>query len=118
MFWIGVPDLLFGLSAPIVAWLAQRNTIGSRALIGWNLVGFALIVVPTFGPMHYWMNEPGFRFIFEFPMVLAPAVVVPLFVSLNLLHAWGIWSTTRGKDPVSPPSLGRPDPPPREKDVR
>ena len=58
-------------------------------LITWNLVGFALILLPTFVPMNYWMNEPGFRFIFEFPMVLAPSIVIPTLISLNLLHAWG-----------------------------
>jgi hypothetical protein len=37
------------------------------------------------------MNEPGFEFIFEFPMVLAPSIVVSLLISLNLFQAWTMW---------------------------
>lgn len=97
VFWIGIPDLLFGLSALVVGWLSSRNAIGPRVLIGWNLSGFSLIFLPTFGLMSYWMSEPGFRFIFEFPMVLSPSIVIPIFISLNLLHAWGVWLTMEGR---------------------
>jgi hypothetical protein len=95
VFWIGIPDFLFGVSALIVGWLLFRKAVGPRFLIAWNLVGFALIIFPTFVPMNYWMNEPGFSFIFEFPMVLAPSIVIPTFISLNLLHAWGIFVTEK-----------------------
>lgn len=91
VFWIGIPDFLFGLSALVVAFLVQQQTIGSRTLLVWNLVGFILIVFPTFLPMKYWMSEPGFEFIFEFPMILAPSIVVSLLISLNLLQAWAAW---------------------------
>jgi len=90
VFWVGIPDFLFGLSALVLGWLLLRKAVGSRFLIAWNLVGFALIILPTFVPMIYWMNDPGFVFIFEFPMILAPSIVVPIFIFLNLLHAWGI----------------------------
>ncbi len=30
-------------------------------------------------------------FIFEFPMVLTPSIVVPTFILLNLLMAWGVF---------------------------
>lgn len=96
VFWIGIPDFLFGVSALIVGWLLLRKAIGPRFLIAWNLVGFGLIVLPTFLPTSYWMKEPGFSFIFEFPMILAPSVAVAIFVSLNLLHAWGIFVTEKG----------------------
>ena len=95
VFWIGIPDFLFGVSALFIGWLLLRKTVDTRFLIAWNLVGFALIVLPTFGLMNYWMNEPGFSFIFEFPMVLAPSAIVSTFVSLNLLHAWGIFVTEK-----------------------
>ena len=95
VFWIGIPDFLFGVSALVVGWLLLRKAVGPRFLIAWNLVGFALIILPTFVPMNYWMNEPGFTFIFEFPMILAPSIVIPTFISLNLLHAWGIFVTEK-----------------------
>jgi len=95
VFWIGIPDFLFGVSALVVGWLLLRKAVGPRFLIAWNLVGFALIILPTFVPMNYWMNEPGFTFIFEFPMILAPSIVIPTLISLNLLHAWGIFVTEK-----------------------
>jgi len=91
VFWIGIPDFLFGISALVVGWLLIRQAVGPRFLIVWNLVGVLLILLPTFIPMSYWMHEPGFFFIFEFPMVLAPSIIVPTFISLNLLHAWGVY---------------------------
>ncbi|MCU7843879.1 MAG: hypothetical protein KZQ93_08580 [Candidatus Thiodiazotropha sp. (ex Monitilora ramsayi)] len=90
VFWIGVPDFLFGVSALLLGIVSLRRKIGSRFLIAWNLIGFSLIFFPTFGIMLYWMTEPGFEFIFEFPMILAPAIVVPLFISFNLMHAWAL----------------------------
>ncbi|MDJ0991378.1 MAG: hypothetical protein QNI85_15265, partial [Desulfobacterales bacterium] len=39
------------------------------------------------------MNEPGFGFILAFPMVLAPGVVVPFLIFLNLLAAWKLRQT-------------------------
>jgi hypothetical protein len=83
--WVGIPDFLFGLSTPVVAWLVYRGSIGDRALAVWGGLGAAIILVPTFGFMPYWMNEPGFSFIFDFPMVLAPSIIVPALVLLNLL---------------------------------
>ena len=91
VFWIGIPDFLFGLSALVVGWLLLRNGVSHSFLLIWNLVGASLILLPTFIPMNYWMNEPGFVFIFEFPMVLAPSIVVPIFIFLNLLMAWRIF---------------------------
>jgi len=87
VFWVGIPDFLFGLSALIVGWLALKHRISPSFLLVWNLVGASLILLPTFLATNYWMSEPGFAFIFEFPMVLAPSIVVPMFVLLNLLTA-------------------------------
>lgn len=91
VFWIGIPDFIFGLSALVIAWLVRQQRIGARTIVLWNLLGFGIIVVPTFVPMNHWMKEPGFEFIFEFPMILAPSIVVSLLISLNLLHAWVAW---------------------------
>ncbi len=88
VFWVGIPDFLFGLSAVVVGWLALRGSAGPRFLITWSLTGAAIILVGTFAFMNHWMREPGFTFILEFPMVLAPSIVVPIFVLLNSLLAW------------------------------
>ncbi len=86
--WVGIPDFVFGASAVLVAVLYARGRIEHRLLTAWSLVGAAIILVPTFGLIPYWMQEPGFAFIFEFPMVLAPGIAVPILVLLNLLLAW------------------------------
>jgi hypothetical protein len=91
VFWVGIPDFLFGFSALIVGGLYLRKSVGARFLMIWNLIGAAVILGPTMAFMSYFMNEPGFIFIFEFPMVLAPSIVVPIFVLLNLLLAWRIY---------------------------
>jgi hypothetical protein len=98
IFWVGIPDLLYGFSAIIVGWLLLRKAVGNRFLMTWNLIGPAIILLPTFIFMNYWMNEPGFTFIFEFPMVLAPSIVVPIFLFLNFLLAWRIYEITRKKN--------------------
>jgi len=89
--WVGIPDFLFGLSALLVGWLYLRKSVSNGFLIGWNLMGAAIILAPVFAAMPYWMNEPGFSFIFEFPMVLAPSIVVPLLILLNFLMAWNLF---------------------------
>jgi hypothetical protein len=91
VFWVGIPDFLYGISAIIVGWLFLRNAVGNRFLMIWNLIGPAIILLPIFLFMNYWMNEPGFTFIFEFPMVLAPSIVLPIFLFLNFLLAWRIY---------------------------
>jgi hypothetical protein len=95
VFWVGGPDFLYGTSALIVGWLLLRKAVGNRFLMIWNLIGPAIIILPTFLFMNYVMNEPGFTFIFEFPMVLAPSIVVPIFLFINFLLAWRIYELTR-----------------------
>jgi hypothetical protein len=93
--YIGVPDFIFGLSALLMAWLVYRNKIGGGIVASWNLIG-AMIIVPGGlvliqmglpGPWHVFTASPTIVTIFEFPMALAPTVVVPIFVLLNTLVA-------------------------------
>lgn len=95
VFWVGLPDFLYGTSAIIVGRLLLRKAISHRALMIWSLIGPAIILLPTFIFMNYWMNEPGFIFIFAFPMVLAPSIVIPILLFLNFLLVWGIFESTR-----------------------
>lgn len=93
--YIGIPDMIFGLSALLVAWMVYRKRVGTGTLIIWNLFG-AMIIVPFGlvllqmglpGPWMHFDETPGISTIFEFPMALAPTVVVPLFVMVNLFVA-------------------------------
>ncbi len=97
IFWIGIPDFLFGASAILVGWLLLREAVSRGFLVVWSLIGASIILLPTFPLMNYWMNEPGFVFIFEFPMVLAPSIVVPMMIFFNLLSAWGAFQSTEGR---------------------
>jgi hypothetical protein len=95
VFWVGVPDFLYGVSALVMGRLVLKKAVGNGALMAWNLIGAAIILLPTFLFMNHWMQEPGFVFIFEFPMVLAPSIVVPMLVLFNLLLAWRAFELRR-----------------------
>ena len=98
VLWIGIPDFLFGVSAILVGWLLLREAVSKSFLVVWGLIGASLILLPTFPLMNYWMNEPGFVFIFEFPMVMAPGIVVPMLIFFNLLLAWGAFQSREGRE--------------------
>ena len=94
---VGIPDLLFGLSALWIAWAVRRGAIGWRGLAIWNLLGFALVTLPALlltqmglpGPMQVFEGPPASEVLLVYPMALAPTVVVPFFLMLNLwVAAW------------------------------
>ncbi len=87
-WFVGGMDLLFGLSAIAVTLLVHRGRLTDGFLLVWHLIGALVIVAPVAGLMHVFMQEVLFSKLFAFPMVLAPALVVPSFVMLNLLVAW------------------------------
>lgn len=94
---VGIPDLLFGLSALWIAWAVRRGAIGWGGLAIWNLLGFALVALPALlltqmglpGPMQVFEGPPASEVLLVYPMALAPTVVVPFFLMLNLwVAAW------------------------------
>lgn len=87
-WYVGIPDLLFGLSAVPVTLLVSRRNPESRTLVAWHLAGAMVILVPVLGLMHRFMHDPLFSVLLTLPMVFAPTLVVPLLVMLNLLVAW------------------------------
>lgn len=100
---IGVPDLLFGLSALWVAHALKSKRMGPRGFMVWNLIG-ALVIVPAAplllqlgmpGPLQVFGGLPDTRAIFTYPMSLAPMIVVPFFVLLNVGVAWRLWERRR-----------------------
>jgi len=88
-WYVGIPDLLFGLSAVLLTgFVLGRHQISDRKLILWHVAGAIVILAPAFGFMHIYMHEPLFTELFVFPMALAPTFIVPVFVMLNLLVVW------------------------------
>lgn len=106
---IGIPDFLFGLSA---LWLGLRMAERRPApatLIAWNLVGVAVILPAPFlmqmgmpGPLYTFMSQPDARALLDYPMALAPTLIVPTFITLNAMHAAVLWLQSRGEDASSP----------------
>ncbi|WP_019508662.1 hypothetical protein [Pleurocapsa sp. PCC 7319] len=98
---IGISDLIFGCSAFYIAKRVRANTIGWRSLAIWNLVGAGIIIIP--GEIAIQMGLPGFlqmfnspptaEVMFEFPLVIAPTIIVPLLVLMNGLVAWWLFKT-------------------------
>ena len=91
----GIPDFCFGLVALLAAYMIFKGIWGRRAAIVVNLLGFIIIVPCTLiflnlglpGILHMVDESPSVISVFEFPMALAPTLVVPIFVTINLLVA-------------------------------
>lgn len=103
---VGVPDLLFGISAFWVAARAKRGDLSEKGFLVWNLIG-ALVIVPAApillqlglpGPLQVFTGLPDARAVFTWPMSIAPMMGVPLFVLVNLWVAWRLWE--RGREAV------------------
>ena len=98
---IGIPDLIFGFSAFYIAKRVTSNTIGWKGLAIWNLIGAGIIIIPGEiliqmglpGVLQVFSTPPKAAVLFEFPLVIAPTVVVPLLVVMNGLVAWWLFKT-------------------------
>ena len=93
---VGIPDLCFGLSALVMGILIVLQKISNRTLIIWHFIGI-LIIVPTAplllqlglpGALQVFVQPPTAEAVYKFPMSLAPIMVVPTFVTFNLLGIW------------------------------
>lgn len=85
-------DILTGLTALIVGFLAARQKIGRTALILWNIAGLALLInivavailsMPT--PLRIFTNEPSSIIVTHFPISWLPGFLVPLAYTLHFL---------------------------------
>jgi hypothetical protein len=77
-------DILTGLTAPIVAFLASRGRLPRTALLAWNLAGLALLInivtvaiLSTPTPLRVFMEEPANTFVTTAPYIWLPAFLVP-----------------------------------------
>jgi hypothetical protein len=92
---IGIPDFIYGVTTLLAAVLIYRGVWQEKSAIIINLIGFIIIVpfgmllinagLP--GAMYMIEESPSLATIFEFPMALAPTLVVPLFVMVNFFVA-------------------------------
>ena len=76
-------DILTGLSAPVVAWLATRDRLPTWGLWVWNVIGLSLLlnivtisILSTPVPFRIFLNEPANTFITQAPYVWLPVFLV------------------------------------------
>lgn len=110
---VGVPDLLFGISALWIARKAQRGELSRKSFLVWNLVGL-LVIVPSApillqlglpGPFYMFTSLPDARAVFTYPMSIAPMIGVPLFVLVNLWVAWRLWEHGNNEGSFNPRNI-------------
>ncbi|MCG3182917.1 MAG: hypothetical protein ICCCNLDF_00999 [Planctomycetes bacterium] len=84
-------DIVTGLTAPLAAWLMLRKP-GKALVIGWNLLGLALLlnvlihaVLSMPGPMQQIFTQPGPEVVATVPYIWLPAFLVPLAFAGHLL---------------------------------
>ena len=85
-------DVLTGLSAPLVAWLAARGRLGVRGIVVWNGAGLRLLanvvtiaILSTPTPLRVFANEPANTFVAAWPWVWLPTFLVPAALFGHLL---------------------------------
>ena len=92
-FGIGIPDLLFGLSAAIMFSTGTYAGLAPGILIAWNVIGALIFIVASIvlqlclpGPLQLFRRQPDGRELLDFPLFLAPALFGPVLLMGNLLH--------------------------------
>ena len=93
-------DILSGISAPIIYWLAFRNGRTNRPLlIAWNLAALALLInIVTIAILSF--RGPLQRLAFEqpnvgvtyLPFIWLPAIVVPAVLFAHLAALWQLFT--------------------------
>lgn len=85
-------DILAGITAPVVAWLASNKKLPKVGLVAWNLVCLALLInivtiaiLSTPSPLRVFMNEPSNTAVVYFPISWLPGLLVPLAYTLHLV---------------------------------
>lgn len=92
-------DILSGISAPIVYWLAFRRGVENRPLlIGWNVAALILLVtivtiaVLSFpSPLQTLSHEQPNGAVMYFPYIWLPAIVVPTVFFAHVVSLWKLF---------------------------
>lgn len=93
-------DILSGITAPIVTWLAFRHGETNRILlVVWNLVALVLLfnIVATAAfsvpsPIQKLALEQPNRAVLYFPFIWLPSVVVPIVLFSHIASLWKIFT--------------------------
>ncbi len=92
-------DILVGITAPIITWLAFRNgKTNSKLLLTWNIAAFLFLVnivaqaimsLPS--PIQQMAFDQPNRAVLYFPYVWLPAIIVPIVLFAHLASFWKIY---------------------------
>lgn len=92
-------DILAGITAPFVAWLATRGRLSKTVLVIWNVVCLGLLInivtiaiLSTPSPIRVFMNEPSNTIVTTFPISLLPGLLVPLAYTLHFFSLRQLFS--------------------------
>jgi hypothetical protein len=84
-------DVLSGLTAPVIAWLAARNKISKTGLVVWNILCLgiliniiAIAILSTPSPIRVFMNEPANTIVTIFPVSWLPGFLAPFAFALHI----------------------------------
>jgi hypothetical protein len=96
-------DILSGLTAPVVCWLAFRGgRVNRPLLIVWNLLALGLLVnivahaVLSFPfPLQQMAFDQPNRAIVYFPYVWLPTIVVPVVLFSHLIALWQLFKSNK-----------------------
>ncbi len=94
-------DILAGLTAPLIYWLAWRAGTFRRGLLAvWNVLALGLltnIVINAVLSLPYPMQQFGFdqpnRAVLYFPFIWLPALIVPTALFCHLASLWQLWAS-------------------------
>ncbi|MBA4783530.1 MAG: hypothetical protein H2045_09970 [Rhizobiales bacterium] len=85
-------DILVALSAPFVAFIATRGSVGLRVALAWNVVGLLALanvivrsVLTAPGPLNILASDVPNLFVSTFPYSLLPGFFPPLAITLHIL---------------------------------
>lgn len=89
-------DILSGLSAPLIGWLAFRGgKLNKPLLIVWNLLALGLLInivahaiLSLATPFQQFSFEQPNRGVLYFPFIWLPAIVVPVVFVSHILSLW------------------------------
>lgn len=92
---VGIPDMLFGLSALVVAYLVYKQALNRWAVLSWQVAGILIVLLPSPwiiqmglpGPVYLLQGPPNAEILFNYPLILGPVVILPL---LLILAVWQI----------------------------
>jgi hypothetical protein len=84
-------DILAGLTAPFIGWLALKNKISNTGLVVWNIVCLGLLtniiaiaILSTPSPFRVFMNEPANTIVTVFPVSWLPGFLAPFAFALHI----------------------------------